>query len=100
MTAAHAATIPPQEIINWQKSTLKSGKTSGRMIRHPLLPYITPYHMWGPYLACEMIAPFAGPQWGLTSLPPHAETTAEELWQFSEELMKKGESTAHPLVVS
>jgi NAD(P)-dependent dehydrogenase (short-subunit alcohol dehydrogenase family) len=40
-----------------------------------LLPYVTPYMVWGGLLAGEMIAPFAGPHWCTPSIPTRITTT-------------------------
>ena len=81
----------------------RSGKSCG----HPLLPYAVPYRssifkanefssrlqpaglvggkFW--FLGFESLSVYNGPQWGRASIPFQAALKAEELWEFSNNLI-------------
>jgi hypothetical protein len=90
--------------VNLQKIHSITGKSCG----HPLLPYAVPYRssifkanetlaktrpaglIWGKFwfLGFESLSVFNGPQWGRVSLPLQGDLKAEELWEFSNNLIK------------
>jgi hypothetical protein len=48
---------------------LTLAERGGRMVRHPLVPYLVPYSMPVNWLPLEMAGRFCGPRFSVSSLP-------------------------------
>lgn len=84
----------------------RASQAWGKFCGHVMLPYVTPYRcsFYGSHagqrvpaglvngsfcLAFECLGAFWGPSWSRASLPPHGDKIAEELWEFSENLLEQ-----------